>query len=238
MRDRHPRFETLDTDYGVAIAARRNAEDDSYYWRITQFLMPFWTIIPPYGRDPVFGGHAWVPIDDELTLTFGFTYHPAAPLPEKERGFGLGFDGTAAEGLHPSTDVFLPAKSEPYGQFLPRINASNDYLIDWEAQRTERFSGLPGLWPQDAACQESMGTIYDRTKERLGMSDSGIIRARRRLMAAARALRQRGETPPGLETPETYRIRSSSVVLPRDLSWVEGAREQMRATPGVNHPAA
>ena len=73
--------------------------------------------------------------------------------------------------------MFLPARSEPYGQFLPRINAKNDYLIDWEAQRTERFSGLPGLWPQDAACQESMGTIYDRTKERLGMSDSGIIRA-------------------------------------------------------------
>lgn len=238
MRDRHPRFETLDTDYGVAIAARRNAEEDSYYWRITQFLMPFWTIIPPYGRDPVFGGHAWVPIDDERTLTFGFTYHPAAPLPEKERGFGLGFDGTAAEGLHPSPGVFLPAKSEPYGQFLPKINASNDYLIDWEAQRTERFSGLPGLWPQDAACQESMGAIYDRSKERLGMSDSGIIRARRRLMSAARALRELGQAPPGLETPEAYRIRSSSVVLPRDLSWVEGAHEQMQATPGVNHPAA
>ena len=57
-------------------------------------------------------------------------------------------------------------------------------------------------------------------------------------MAAARALCERGQTPPGLETPEAYRIRSSSVVLPRDLSWAEGAREQMQATPGVNHPAA
>jgi phthalate 4,5-dioxygenase len=238
MRDRHPRFETLDTDYGVAIAARRAAEEDSYYWRITQFLMPFFTIIPPYGKDPVFGGHAWVPIDDERTLTFGFTYHPTKPLPEQERGFGLGFDGTGVEGLHPSPDVFLPATSTPYGQFLPKINRDNDYLIDWEAQRCERFSGLPGLWPQDAACQESMGRIYDRTLERLGMSDSGIIRARRRLTAAARALRERGETPPGVETPAAYGVRSSSVVLPREVGWTEGAREQMQATPGVNYPAA
>jgi len=150
----------------------------------------------------------------------------------------LGFDGRGVEGLHPSSDVFLPASSQPYGQFRPRINAINDYLIDWEAQRHERFSGLPGLWPQDTACQESMGTIYDRTQERLGMSDSGIIRVRRRLMLAAKDLRERGITPPGLRSPEAYRVRSAAVVLPRTVSWSAGARRQMQATPGVNHPAA
>jgi nitrite reductase/ring-hydroxylating ferredoxin subunit len=238
MRDRHPRFETLDTDYGVAIAARRAAEEDSYYWRITQFLMPFFTLIPPYGNDPVFGGHAWVPIDDEITLSFGFTYHPTKPLPAAERGFGLGFDGRSVEGLHPSPDVFLAPTSEPYGQFRPKINAGNDYMIDWDAQRTERFSGLPGLWPQDAACQESMGAIYDRSQERLGMSDSGIIRTRRRLMLAARALREQGIAPPGVKTPQAYRVRSAAVVLPKPSGWIVGAAEQMQATPGVNHPAA
>jgi phthalate 4,5-dioxygenase len=238
MRDRHPRFETLDTDFGVAIAARRAAEEDSYYWRITQFLMPFYTLIPPYGADPVFGGHAWVPIDDQHTLSFGFTYHPTKPLLPNEKGFGLGFEGGGVEGLHPSPNVFLPAVSQPYGQFRSAINCENDYRIDWEAQRTERFSGLPGLWPQDAACQESMGSIYDRSLERLGMSDSGIIRTRRRLMAAARALQDEGLTPPGVVVPEVYRARSAAVVLPRQVNWVDGAQTQMQATPGVNHPAA
>jgi phthalate 4,5-dioxygenase oxygenase subunit len=238
MRDRHPRFETLDTDFGVAIAARRAAEEDSYYWRITQFLMPFFTLIPPYGNDPVFGGHAWVPIDDELTLSFGFSYHPTKPLPVEERGFGLGFEGSGVEGLHPSPGIFQPPSSEPYGQFRTRLNLENDYLIDWDAQRNERFSGLPGLWPQDAACQESMGPIYDRSQERLGMSDSGIIRARRRLMLAAKALREQGVAPPGVESPDAYRVRSAAVVLPRAASWIEGASQQMQATPGVNHPAA
>src|SRR3712207_8494634 len=43
-RDTHPRFEVVDTDYGVLVGARRDAEEDSYYWRITQFLMPFYQI--------------------------------------------------------------------------------------------------------------------------------------------------------------------------------------------------
>jgi phthalate 4,5-dioxygenase len=238
MRDRHPRFETLDTGYGVAIAARRMAEEDSYYWRITQFLMPFYTLIPPYGSDPVFGGHAWVPIDNETTLSFGFSYHPSKPLASEERGFGLGFDGRTAEGLHPSANAFLTATSAPYGQFRTKINAANDYMVDWEAQRTERFSGLPGLWPQDTACQESMGPIYDRTQERLGMSDSGIIRTRRRLMLAAKALNDDGLAPDGVDAPAAYRVRSAAVVLPRTTGWVEGAQRAMQATPGVNHPAA
>ncbi|MCA1646868.1 MAG: hypothetical protein LC797_15885 [Chloroflexi bacterium] len=39
--------------------------------------------------------------------------------------------------------------------------------LDLEAQRKVRFSGLPGIWPQDSACQESMGAIYDRSSEHL-----------------------------------------------------------------------
>jgi phthalate 4,5-dioxygenase oxygenase subunit len=45
-RDRAPRFYVEPTQYGLQIAARREAEADSYYWRITQFLMPTYTMIP------------------------------------------------------------------------------------------------------------------------------------------------------------------------------------------------
>src|SRR5919197_1762015 len=31
--DRHPHFEVLETEYGLLIGARRNAEPDTYYWR-------------------------------------------------------------------------------------------------------------------------------------------------------------------------------------------------------------
>jgi nitrite reductase/ring-hydroxylating ferredoxin subunit len=44
--DRAPRFDVADTEYGVAIGARRTQPDGRWYWRITQFLMPFYTMPP------------------------------------------------------------------------------------------------------------------------------------------------------------------------------------------------
>jgi len=238
MRDRHPRFEVLDTDYGVLIGARRAAEADSYYWRLTQFLMPFHTIIPPYGADPAFSGHAWLPIDDEHTLALCFTYHPVRPLSDGERHrLQNGGGRLGHQGLHPTIDAFLPPTAEAWSQYRSIYNKSNDYQMDWNAQRNVRFSGLPGIWPQDSACQESMGTIYDRSSEHLGSSDAGIIRVRRRLMQAATALRDQGLTPPALSQAASYRTRSASIVLPHDVSWIDGSAEFRQARAGVNFAA-
>jgi len=238
MRDRHPHFEVLDTDYGVLIGARRMAETDSYYWRLTQFLMPFHTIIPPYGPDPAFSGHAWLPIDDEHTLALCFTYHPLRPLTENERSrIAHGGGRLGHQGLHPTVDAFLPPTPEAWSRYRSIYNKSNDYQVDWDAQRKVRFSGLPGVWPQDSACQESMGLIYDRSSEHLGSSDSGIIRVRRRLMQAALALREQGATPPAANEPASYSARSASIVLPRGASWIDGSAEFREARPGVNFAA-
>jgi nitrite reductase/ring-hydroxylating ferredoxin subunit len=177
IKDKHPHFEVLDTEYGVLIGARRSAEEDSYYWRLTQFLMPFHTIIPPYGTDPVFSGHAWIPIDDYHTLAMCFTYHPVRPLTDDEvRRLQLGGGRLGHQGLHPTIDAFLPPTTEAWSQYRSIYNKGNDYQIDLDAQRAVRFSGLPGIWPADSACQESMGPIYDRSSEHLGSSDAGIIR--------------------------------------------------------------
>jgi hypothetical protein len=220
------------------IGARRNAEEDSYYWRITQFLLPFHTIIPPYGPDPAFSGHAWIPIDDHHTLSLCFTYHPTRPLSDDAlHGLMYGGGQLGHQGLHPTVDAFLPSTSEAWGQYRSIYHKRNDYQLDWAAQRTVRFSGLPGIWPQDSACQESMGSIYDRSSEHLGTSDTGIIRTRRSLITAAAALRGRGLVPASVEQPDLYRIRSASVVLPRADNWVEASREFRAARPGVNFAA-
>ena len=63
-RHQKPNFEIVETPGGLLIGARRNAEAGHYYWRITQWIMPWYTMIPPYG-DNALNGHAWVPIDDE-----------------------------------------------------------------------------------------------------------------------------------------------------------------------------
>ena len=72
---------------------------------------------------------------------------------------------------------------------------------------------------QDDAVITSMGKVMDRTKEHLGTADATIIRVRRRMLEAAKALRDRGVIPPGVNSPELYQVRSCQAILPKDRSW-------------------
>ena len=113
------------------------------------------------------------------------------------------------------------------GTFRPLANKDNDYLMDRAAQKAGKtYSGVEGFAMQDASLQESMGPIVDRTKENLVSTDNGIIMARQRLMRAAKALVEKGVTPPGVE-PAHQRVRSASVVLPPDQPFKDAAREAL-----------
>ena len=78
-----PHFEVVEYEGGLLIGARRNAENDRYYWRITPWIMPWYTIIPPRAGHPL-GAHAWVPIDDEHCWAWSINYHPRRALSEAE----------------------------------------------------------------------------------------------------------------------------------------------------------
>ena len=58
-----PVFEVVESAGGLYIGARRNAEPGNYYWRITQWVMPSFTMIPPRGGHSVHG-HFWLPVDN------------------------------------------------------------------------------------------------------------------------------------------------------------------------------
>ena len=119
-------------------------------------------------------------------------------------------------------------------RWRPKAHRDNNYLLDYERQRTKEFTGLPGVAMQDQAMQEGMGPIYDRSMEHLGSSDTGIIQVRRRWLKAASAMRESGVTPIGVNAPETYRVRSAAVILPREAAWVEGARDHLEGREGVH----
>ena len=121
------------------------------------------------------------------------------------------------------------------GRFRLQAQESNDYLMDRERQeRDEEYSGIEGIHTQDQAITESMGPIYDRTTEHLGSSDAMVIRVRRRLIAAARALQENGEVPPGVDQPEVYRQRSGGAFIDEDADWVKATEELRKAY--VDHP--
>jgi phthalate 4,5-dioxygenase len=219
--ERAPYLAVADTDTGLLIGARREAPAGRYYWRITQYLLPFHTMPPPeVGPDPLFHAHVWIPIDDERLVNWCISWHPTRAVTDEERA---AFQ--AGKSIHVMD--YAPATNEAYGDIRPRGAPTNDYLGDWETQRTRKFFGVPGVGAQDKAITESQ-LAYDRSRERLGRADIGIIRVRKRLLEAAMALRQQGIAPPGLE-PGTYRVRPASVLLPKDVPWVEGARELLVA---------
>jgi phenylpropionate dioxygenase-like ring-hydroxylating dioxygenase large terminal subunit len=220
IRDLRPFFEVADAAGGLFIGARRNADNDNYYWRITPWVMPSFTMVPPRGDHPVHG-HFWVPIDDHNCWVYTFDYHPVRPLTEAE--VQAMKDG---HGVH--------SRNIP-GTYRPQENKDNDYLMDRAAQkRGETFSGVRGIAQQDASLQESMGPIVDRTKERLVPTDTGIIKARQKLRKAVEALRDDGATPPGVD-PAHHRVRSAAIVLPQEEAFIESCRDALAARAGVAH---
>jgi len=71
----------------------------------------------------------------------------------------------------------------------------------------------------------SQGTIVDRSSEHLATTDAAIIRVRRRLLEAAKALRERGVAPPGVAQPSAYRLRSGWAHLPEGVDYWEGLKQ-------------
>jgi phenylpropionate dioxygenase-like ring-hydroxylating dioxygenase large terminal subunit len=215
-RDRAPRFFVLATDYGVLIGARRDADVDSYYWRITQFLMPTYTMIPsPVGTPVSFTGAT--PMDDEQMMGFTVTWHPDRPLTPGERAQIESWTGVHTE-VEPRT-------------FVPLRNRDNDYLIDRALQRAATsYTGIRGIREEDLAVQESMGGICDRTTEHLGSADLAVIAVRRRLLEAVRALADRGDVPYEALNADSYRVRSAALVLPREVEWHLGAAAALVAS--------
>jgi hypothetical protein len=124
----------------------------------------------------------------------------------------------------------LPNTTGWLGRFRLEANEGNDYQLDRDAQeRDEEYSGITGIHLQDQAITESMGPIYDRTQEHLGSSDAMVIRVRRRLIAAARALEADGAVPPGVDQPDAYRQRSGGVILDAGSDWIEATAGLRRA---------
>jgi phthalate 4,5-dioxygenase len=213
------KFEVHETEAGMIIGVRRPAEPGHLYWRITQWILPCFSMIPPYGQNAL-NGHAWVPIDDENCIVWSFTHHPTRAL-------------TAAELETMRNGGGIHVKLIP-GTIRPVVNKDNDYMMDRAEQRAGKtYCGVRTIAMQDAAIQESMGPIQDRTKENLVSTDNGVIMARRRLRRAVLNLQQ-GIAPEALD-PATHRVRSASIVLPETVAFHEAAADALKVRDGVAH---
>ena len=223
-KDGNVTFEIERHDGGLTLFGRRKGEPDSYYWRVTQWIFPWYNLIPPFG-DHALGGHVWVPIDDHNCWAWSINFRPDRPLSPTERSHLAEGKGIHCE-YEPGTDV-------PGGSFRPKANKDNDYLMDRVAQREKRnFSGVFGFSAQDASLQESMGRIQNHANEKLLPSDRAIVMARRMLHEAALKLEE-GIDPPALRS-RAQRVRAAGVLLPHGQEPQSWAKEHLVS--GGNEP--
>jgi phthalate 4,5-dioxygenase len=216
--DAAPHIELRQTDYGLVYGARRSHEGQ-YQWRVTQFLLPMFSLIPRApGEFDRGGGRAWVPVDDNHTTVFTFGYRVDEP-----------FDQEELDSYYRSGALFPPRmKAAPYqlqdetviDTWLPVASKENDYELDREMQRTRNFSGIWGVHDQDRALAENSRNIgggdfgiVDRSQEHLVSSDRAVVAARRILINLADQLAA-GQEPELLKRPELFQVRAISKLTP------------------------
>lgn len=206
--DGAPRIEVQNTAYGFRYGAIRKpilGADKNRYIRVTLFIAPFYAIFPaPDG----FGFlQAFVPIDDTHTQFVFVMFKRNEPFTDEQR-----ITHAQRSGLMPGRDL------DDFRR--PVRNRTNNWQQDREAMKTTSFSGITGVNTEDMAMQESMGAIYDRSKEHLGTSDVAVIRMRRLMLDSLRAFTE-GERPPlGLSEPVPYhRLRAEEAMVPIATPW-------------------
>lgn len=207
--DRKPVWTVKSMDYGLMLAARRQPDAENYSWRVTQWLMPFTSMIAAQ-KDSAFITNIRVPIDDERTLNLRMFARADQPL-------------TANDLAIVNGGVMFPEMIP--GTFTTKANIENDYLIDRDEQKTKSYTGISSVPVQDLAVTQLQGGqwIADRSRERLTESDMAIVAVRRRMLKAVRAL-MNNEEPPEAAKAEAYRVRSIDLQAPQDMGLLDAIR--------------
>src|SRR5262249_39951579 len=111
LSNRGPRYAVVDTDVGGTYGAYRPVDPEHSFWRIANFLLPFYTMNPQglLGAGPQ-GWQARVPMDDTHMLSFGF-----APPSRRQTAGG-------------QPRQLLPNTTDWYGRFRQVSNLENDFL--------------------------------------------------------------------------------------------------------------
>lgn len=198
-QDTAPVYEMEETDFGLRLIALRQTNNGDTYVRVSSFVLPTGAWVPARNREI----HIYVPIDDTHSWRYdmGFLRDRVATPADNSRR--LQIDST----------------------FRRFKNPTNYYMQDRQVQRASDFTGIDDFLNEDACATESMGARYDRSKERLGMSDKGVIAMRRYLIDQLQAF-QNGAEPPHILTEfdgprDMGHIDTFAQVIPAGTTWRE-----------------
>jgi len=187
--DTAPTLEGIETDYGIRLLSCRKIAADTVYLRVSNIVMPCHGFIPTggiRGNPEGYTIHSHVPIDDGHSMRYNIHFRRNRPIAPDERQH----------------------EDEIGADFIKIRNLQNNYLIDREKQRRENFTGMgPIFMVHDSCATETMGAIYDRSQEHLGVSDMTVIAVRKFLLNAARAVAAGKEPPHVIRSAEQADVR-------------------------------
>ena len=203
--DKSPRMQTQTTSYGFHYAAIRRPmknADANNYLRVTEYVAPYYSLIPPNEMYNV--ASVIVPIDD-VTTAFHFIAWGTEDVPSTEEWRKFAF---ARKGIDLNDD------------WTPVRSWENRFLQDRKAMKLGNFSGIQGIPNQDIAMWVTQGPIADRTNDILGASDLAIVEFRRLMVDAARKVAEGGKAI-GTEEPRVPQatINSKEGVYPKTVDW-------------------
>ncbi len=219
--DKAPRLEVQRTGYGFRYAAIRRPIMNSAthdYVRITVFVAPFTSLIPPNNVHNL--SLLNIPLDDTNTMLYMMAWA------EADRA------GIEQEAWRKFCGAQVGIDLDP--QFRKVRTRENNYLQDRKAMKLGDFTGIRGFPNQDIAMWESMGPIMDRSRERLGASDLAIVEFRRIMLEAARTLAAGGPAIGlGADRVPQVKLRSFEGIVPKSTDWqtLAVAEEELALTP-------
>lgn len=203
--DKSPRMQTQTTPYGFHYAAIRkpikNASTHNYL-RITEYIAPYTSLIPPNNNYNV--ATVIVPINDNESF-FHFIAWGGIDCPSTTEW---------RKFAHAQPGIDVDEK------WRPNRTLENNFLQDRQLMKLGNFTGVPGIPNQDLIMWVSMGPRVDRSSDLLGASDLAIVEFRRLMSDAARRVAE-GGCAIGAEEPRTPHatISSKEGVFPKDIDW-------------------
>ncbi|MFK7966495.1 MAG: Rieske 2Fe-2S domain-containing protein [Burkholderiaceae bacterium] len=203
--DKAPRLEIERTDYGFHYAAIRRPIKQSAthnYVRVTEFIAPYISLIPPNNLYNV--ASVIVPIDDTHTM-FHFVAWGGTDCPDTAQW---------RQFCHAVPGVDLNA------DFSPKRTLDNDFGQDRQAMNEGSFTGIDGIPNQDLAMWVGMGPIVDRSQDRLAASDRAIVEFRQLMVEAAARMRDEAQAlGAGDAALKQSQIASFEGIIEKTVDW-------------------
>jgi hypothetical protein len=196
---RTPEVTILDDVDGAMYAFNRQKRDDGteVATGVLRFVLPAYCP-PGTSRPGHFSNNVRIPIDNTHMMFFRLRW-AMQPMTQDDLVY-YKQGGYAYPEMIPGT-------------FKTRANVWNDYEVDRLGQKTFLYSGIKTFPLQDIAMMENQwGPLADRTKEHLCAMDFHMIYLRRKLLRAAKALRD-GIEPTEPWRPEIFHYHAASAVI-------------------------